>query len=184
MKFERMIKLEENNKNGTVMLMGIVIFILIFLCVLFATDTISFTSKLVDNDNREITNEETSDFSSNLDKADENTNIQNSTLLETSNSNITVDRYLGKWYIGDSDSSYMNIKKDEDNAGYKVDILINKTVEYNDLNLFCFDNSGACYVSGNSDHNYSIMMAHNQITVLPSEYAATVGTYWVFDAKR
>lgn len=176
--------MEENNKNGTIILMGVIIVILAVLCVLFATNTISFHSELVDNDNQE-----TNDSSNNSNVEDENivnenTNTQKPTSNETSYNNTTVDQYLGKWYLEKQDYSYINIKKSDDHSGYKVDFLVNKMANYNNLNLYCSDNSGACYFSGDNNHSYAVMMAYNQITVIPSERAAVIGTHWIFDTKE
>ncbi len=44
--------MKENNKNITILLMGVIIVILLGLCILFTTNTISFNSKEVNNDNQ------------------------------------------------------------------------------------------------------------------------------------
>ena len=50
--------------------------------------------------------------------------------------------------------------------------------DYKDLKLNCADNAGTCYASGDTNHNFTIMMLYDQITVIP-DYAIS-GTIWVF----
>lgn len=151
----------KESKNYIIMVLTFVILLLSILVVLFATGAIK---------NQEIESPNTSN-----NETDDSTNVQN----KNDNLNNTLEKYLGKWYLDNGqDYSYINIKKKEDNSGYAVDIRVNKMGEYNDANLYCATNSGACYFSGDSEHNYSLLMANDQIVVIPD--FAMVGTYWTF----
>ena len=137
--------------------------ILLILCILFATDTINF--KINDK------------------KSDEN-----DTLIENTTSNnkqqnenktdITIENYLGNRYLNGKDGySYINIEKTSTN--YVIDIRVNKMADYNDLEIQCRENSSICYFSGDENHNFTLIMAHDKIEIIP-DYA-TKGTSWTFE---
>ena len=157
---------KEKNNVGVIVILSVVIVILAILCVLFATNTISLKSESTNNGN--LSNTSANNDNSSIDNA--NANIKNT--------NTTIDNYVGKWFLSGSDYSYIEIKKNADVSGYKIDILVNKMADYKDLELHCATNSGACYFSADSEHNYSIMMTNDVVTVLP-DYSS-VG-YWNFN---
>ena len=157
---------KEKNNVGVIVILSVVIVILAILCVLFATNTISLKSGSTNNGN--LSNTSANNDNSSIDNA--NANIKNT--------NTTIDNYVGKWFLSGSDYSYIEIKKNADVSGYKIDILVNKMADYKDLELHCATNSGACYFSADSEHNYSIMMTNDVVTVLP-DYSS-VG-YWNFN---
>ena len=157
---------KEKNNVGVIVILSVVIVILAILCVLFATNTISLKSGSTNNGN--LSNNNANNDNSSIDNT--NANIKNT--------NTTIDNYVGKWFLSGSDYSYIEIKKNADASGYKIDILVNKMADYKDLELHCATNSGACYFSADSEHNYSIMMTNDVVTVLP-DYSS-VG-YWNFN---
>lgn len=159
---------KEKNNVGVIVILSVVIVILAILCVLFATNTISLKSGSINNGN--LSNTSANNDNSSIDNTNANANIKNT--------NTTIDNYVGKWFLSGSDYSYIEIKKNADVSGYKIDILVNKMADYKDLELHCATNSGACYFSADSEHNYSIMMTNDVVTVLP-DYSS-VG-YWNFN---
>ena len=156
---------KEKNNVGVIVILSVVIVILAILCVLFATGTINLNSS---NSLGDVSNDTVNNNNSSIDNT--NANIKNT--------NTTIDNYVGKWFLSGSDYSYIEIKKNADVSGYKIDILVNKMADYKDLELHCATNSGACYFSADSEHNYSIMMTNDVVTVLP-DYSS-VG-YWNFN---
>ena len=173
---------QEKNNKGIIILLVIIILFLVVLCTLFATGTLSFQNDSIITNNTNNTNNNSTNESSDIN----NDNINDTSNNEITNNedtnivvnNKTIDKYIGKWLLANQDYSYINIKKDDNNSSYKIDILINKEADYKDLELNCADNSGACYFSGDTSHNYSIMMANDIVIILP-DYG-TAG-YWTFN---
>ena len=156
---------QERNNKAVIALLVVIIVILLALVILLATGTISFKSN--ESNNTQQTNE--------IIEGNTNTDTIGDNLIVSNN---TIDKYLGKWLLSGQDYSNIVIKKNSDNSGYKIDILVNKEADYKDLELNCADNSGACYFSGDASHNYSIMMANDTVMILP-DYG-TAG-YWTFN---
>ena len=159
---------KEKGKYVVIILLLIIIILLLRLLILAVTGKLCIINNDANINDANIASEVVND-----DVTDTSTTGSNIIVNNTS-----IDNYLGKWLLADQDYSYVNIKKNDDNSGYKIDILVNKEADYKDLELHCADNSGACYFSGDSTHNYSIMMTNDTIMVLP-DYS-NVG-YWIFN---
>lgn len=171
---------KENNQNVIIGVLGTLVLVVAILVVLSMTGTISFAKndcntnsneEIVENNNENIF-EEAKDES--IDKKEPKTNK-------------TIEKYLGGWVLGFNNTTVeytnINIKKSTaSKTGYAVDVFINKEANYKDLELYCGENAGVCYATGDENHHFGIVMANEMIVVIP-DYSVQ-GTIWECGTRK
>lgn len=174
--------MRKDNQNVIIGILGTLVLVVAILVILTMNGTISFAKnesntnskeEIVENNNENILDEAKNDS---IDK--EENEMKN---------NKTIEKYLGEWVLGfnntNADYTNVNIKKSTSSrSGYAVDIFINKEADYKNLDLYCADNSGVCYATGDENHHFGIVMANEMVIVIP-DYSVQ-GTTWECGTKK
>lgn len=174
--------MRKDNQNLIIGILGTLVLVVAILVILTMNGTISFAKsesntnskeEIVENNNENILDEAKNDS---IDKKENETK-----------DNKTIEKYLGEWVLGfdNKDAQYTNINiknSISSRTGYTVDIFINKEADYKNLDLYCADNSGVCYATGDENHHFGIVMVNEMVIVIP-DYSVQ-GTTWECGTKR
>lgn len=96
--------------------------------------------------------------------------------------NNVIDNYVGTWYAGESGSySRITIRKDS-SSNYLADIRVNKEIDQNNLQLYCYEDNTICYTSVDENNSFFLVVGNNKVLVIPKN-TNNMTSYWVFDAK-
>ena len=176
-----------DQKNIIIGVLGLLLVVMAVVTILSLNGTISLTNNDTIAGNKFKTDEnlKNDDLENNLNEDDvTNEGEQVDSQVKT---NAIIEKYLGKWYpgFGTAETKYTNVnikKSSNSTTGYVIDILVNKEADYNNLPLYCAENSGVCYATADESHHFGIVMAADLISVIP-DYALQ-GTSWEFGARQ
>ena len=184
----------ETNKNTVIAVLIVIIIILSILVILFATDTISFNSRVTDNNN-ELFNE-------NIDKEDTTisdsatTNNNSTQNKEESNNNsdstkITSD-YIGEWYLYEN-ADYLKIINIDNNQIkfdwfiYRIDMYKNVVATIASSNIATFkstDDLGTHEIEGKLTFEENLIKLEVTKVTDPKTTSIEEGYTITFDKKK
>ena len=173
---------KEKNQNIIIGILGTLILVAIVLIILSMNGTISFGKNESNNNSKEeIARNNNENI---LDEAKDDSIDKDDVAIKV---NKTIEKYLGEWVLGfdNKDVEYTNVDlkmSSSSKTGYEIDIFVNKEADYKDLDLYCADNSGVCYATGDENHHFAVVMANEMIIVIP-DYSVQ-GTIWECGTRK